>query len=88
MTPKEKKIIIAYLKQRYPIGTVIYDPVRGDHPLKIKKNSTFIVEEWNYSDEFKPTNNGDIAVDCMVKDAGKYSPLYDLCIIYKKWVID
>lgn len=83
----ERKEIISFIKNRYPIESLIFDSTRGSEPFKIKKNSVFEVYEWEYSEEFKPEHDKDFYVDFCIKNPGRYSPIYYICCLPKKWIL-
>jgi len=82
---KEKKTLVSYIKGRYPVGSLIFDSCRSE-PYKVKKTSVFHVVEMEYSEEFQPENDGDVEVDFLVRDAGRYTELYFITSLRKKYM--
>ena len=81
----ERQELRQWIKNRYPIDSIIWDSVEGDHPYTVKKSSVFEIYESEYANT--PADK-DIYIDFFVKDAGKYSPLYRLVSYPKGWVLD
>jgi len=84
ISKQQRKDLIAFIKARYPIGSLVYDNTRSQ-PYRVKKTSVFVVSEWDYSEEFMPDNDSDIFVDFLVRDSGRYSELYFIKTHPKKW---
>lgn len=80
---KDKKVVVTYLKQRYPIGTEIWD---GNHLYTVKKTSVFIV----YSDKDEVSKfDPKFENYCLtIRDAEKKSHEYLIQTILKRWVED
>ena len=82
--PKDKKVLIEFIKDRYPVGSFIHD-LGSRKTYKIKKTSVFEVHEWDYNEESKPEDEKDVYIDFMVRDAGKYSRVYSICSHPRSW---
>jgi len=81
----EKQELRAFIKDRYPVGTVIQDWTCSE-PYTIKKSSVFEIHPWlkeDYNSESLPINDGDYDVDFLVHDAGKNSRVHELCWLPK-----
>ena len=65
----DKQFFRNYIKSMNPIGSEIYDSVRGYEPFIIKKNSVFEVFPWTASDynpDFLPEDPDDYTVEFLV----------------------
>ncbi len=70
---KDKKIALAYIKSKYPVGLEIYDRTRSGSFI-IRKNSIF--EVFSDADEVAEFNPEYEYYEFLVRKPGKYSPLY------------
>jgi hypothetical protein len=83
----ETKQLLAFIKSRYPVGSLIHDTTRSQ-PYRVKKTSVFEAYDWDYSEEFMPKDNRDVYVDFLVRDRGKYAEPYFIQSLPKKWCIE
>lgn len=87
MTEKQK--LRAYIKNRFPIGSVIMDWTCSE-PYTIKKSSVFDIYTWvdsDYNPDFLPDNDGDYWVEFYVHDAGKHTRVHHILDTSKKYCI-
>ena len=83
----ERQEARAFIKKKYPVGTVVYDRTISQ-PMTIRKNSVYEVHIDtidDYSDE--TTEDKDMYITFLVKSPGKYSPLYTLASYTKSLVL-
>jgi hypothetical protein len=85
MNAKERKILINFIKARYPIGSEIVDETRSQ-PFTVRKDSVFEVMEWDYRE--KPEDNRNVYVDFLIRCRGKYSENYFIMAYPKGWAFD
>jgi len=84
LTGKDKKIATAYIKHRFPIGSIIEDPCRSGW-FDIKKNSVFeIISDADQVVEFDPYNE---FWHFKVRNPG-CDICYSIKTTPKRWVID
>lgn len=72
-----------WAKERWPVGTEIWDGTRSE-PFKIKKNTVFAIFEFEYAEEFQPENDNDIWIEILVRNPGKYSDFWQVSETYTK----
>lgn len=85
----ERQEYIKFIKERYPIGTVIWVD-SCSQPYTITKRTVFRVHPWSandYNDHFRPEHDKDYHVDFSCHDAGKNTRDYNLSSYEKKDIL-
>ena len=82
---KDKKIALAYIKSRYPLGSEIVDGTRSGSII-IKKDSVF--EVFSDSDEVAEFNPEYEYYEFLVRKPRKFSPLYYIRQTPKRWLFE
>ena len=84
VTGKDRKIALAVIKHKYPIGTEVFDRVRSGSFI-IRKDSVF--EIYSDIDEVAEPDPAYESYEILVRKKGKYSPSYQLESMYpKRWI--
>jgi hypothetical protein len=77
----DNQLIRKFLKERYPIGTEVWDSVRHGGPYVINKRTVFEIHRWekeDYNPDFLPDDRDKYWIDICVRNPGKYSINYKL----------
>lgn len=85
----ERQEYIAFIKERYPIGTTFWEPTCSE-PYTINKNTVFRVHPWlatDYNDESRPDDEKDYIVDFTCHNAGKDTRDYNLNCYRRKDIL-
>lgn len=80
MTPKDKRRYKAWIKERYPVGTEIWDDTRSG-PFTVRKDSIFEV----FEDD--PASGIHEYVTFTVRHPGKYSDRFQVKTVPIRWII-
>ena len=81
---KDRKIALAVIKHKYPIGTEVFDRVRSGSFI-IRKDSVF--EIYSDLDEVAEPDPRYESYEILVRKRGKYSPSYQIKSSYpKRWI--
>ena len=80
---EEQKELIAFIKERYPVGSEIWDDTRSG-PFIVWKNSIFEVFELDYAER---PDDADVYVEFYVRKPGKYSDRFYIKAWPKKWLL-
>jgi hypothetical protein len=84
LIPKEKKELLAFIRNRYPVGSEVWDQTRSG-PFIVRKNSIFAVYELDYAE--RPEKETDVIVEFLVRSPGKYSDFFSVCSMPKGWIL-
>lgn len=79
MTPKEKKKYINWIKERYPVGTEVWDDNRSE-PINVRKDSIFEVFEDDPADGIHEY------ITFTVRQPGKYTSRWQFKTIPIRWI--
>ena len=76
----DNQLIRKFLKERYPIGTEVWDSCRSGGPYVINKRTVFEIHRWekeDYNPDFLPDERDEYNIEVLVRNPGD-SPNYHL----------
>lgn len=82
----DRKEYLEFIKNKYPIGSFIYDNTRSE-PYKVSKRSIFEIYEFEYNEESQPINDGDVWIEFYIRNTGKHSENYYIKCCPKNWIL-
>lgn len=86
----ERQEYLKFIKERYPIGTVIWVS-SCSQPYTINKRTVFRAHPWkaeDYNDDFRPKDEKDYDVDFTCHNAGKNTRDYNLNSYQRKHILN
>ncbi len=77
----DNQLIRKFLKEKYPIGTEVWDSVRSGGPYVVNKRTVFDIFRWkkeDYNPDFLPDNPDKYYIEALVRNPGKNTVSYHL----------